>query len=475
MSFNSLEYIAFLIAVIICYFLIPQRYRWILLLVANYYFYMSWKAEFALLIVISTLVDFYCARSIYQASSQQIKKRLLASSLIVNLWILAFYKYANFITDNVQELIDVFTIDIALPYAHIILPIGISFYTFQTISYTIDVYRGQIKPETHIWIFATYISFFPQLVAWPIERASNLLYQFRERHYFSYTNLWSGIKLMIRWFFKKVVIADRVALLITPLFANPQEYGSSAIILATFLFGVQIYCDFSWYTDIARGTAKILWFNLMHNFKRPYFAKSIAWFWRRWHISLSTRFRDYIYIPLWWNRVSHLVWTRNILITFLISWLRHGAAWTFVIRWWLHGFFIICEKYINKLLIFQRESTRITLFKVLCTFFLVQILWLFFRAESFWDILYVFRNIWQWSIIPVQRISLGPIWAEFRILIIFMVLLVLVETQQELTMIFNKQKKGDDEHYNIIFYALLTLVVILFLVKGPQDFIYFQF
>lgn len=314
---------------------------------------MSWKPEFIILIILSTIIDYFAGLKIYGSKSIKIKRLFLCFSIISNLGLLFAFKYFNFFSDSFRALLQQFSIPMDPITLKVILPVGISFYTFQTMSYTIDVYREKIGAQKHLGIFAVYVSFFPQLVAGPIERATNLLPQFFEKHNFEYKRAADGLKLMLWGFFKKVVVADRLSSIVNIVYNDPTSFTGTPLILATIFFAFQIYCDFSGYSDIAIGAAQIMGFRLMDNFKRPYFSRSISEFWKRWHISLSTWFKDYLYIPLGGNRVAIPRWYANLFIVFLVSGLWHGANWTFVIWGALHGIYLILEMvllpYKNKL------------------------------------------------------------------------------------------------------------------------------
>jgi len=319
MQFNSIEFLVFFFIVVVFYFSIPYRFRWILLLAASYYFYMCWRPEYIILIIASTLVDYIAGLKMGGIESKPRRKKYLIISLMINLGLLFSFKYFNFFNDSLRILFSRYNMLYRVPSFNILLPVGISFYTFQTLSYTIDVYRGERRPERHLGIFALYVAFFPQLVSGPIERSKRLLPQFYKRFDFDYKRLTHGLRLMLWGFFQKVVIADRLAIVVDHVYNNPSEHTSTAFIIATYFFAFQIYCDFAGYTDIARGAAKILGYELMLNFQRPYFAKSIRDFWRRWHISLTSWFRDYLYIPLGGNRVVKWRWYYNLFIVFFIS------------------------------------------------------------------------------------------------------------------------------------------------------------
>ena len=302
MFFNSLHYAFFLPIVVAFYFLLPPRRRWMFLLAASYYFYMCWKLEYIVLIVVSTLVDYYAGRKMGATRDAARRRFYLILSLCSNLGILFAFKYFNFFNESARAVFSHFDITYNIPYFDVLLPVGISFYTFQTLSYTIEVYRGKQKPERHLGIFALYVAFFPQLVAGPIERSTNLLPQLTKVQKFTYDNTTNGLKLIMWGLFKKVVIADRVGIMVATIFNQPQQFSGMEYIIGAALFSYQVYCDFSGYSDIAIGTAQIFGIKLMTNFRRPFHAISLADLWQRWHISLSTWFRDYLYIPLGGSR-----------------------------------------------------------------------------------------------------------------------------------------------------------------------------
>ncbi len=326
MLFNSLHYLIFLPIVVAGYFLCPHRWRWLLLLVASYYFYMCWKAEYAVLLLISTGVAYTAGLGIAATENPQRKRLILWIGLAVLLGILFTFKYYNFVNASLRSALALMQIPFTIPYADLLLPIGISFYTFQKISYIVDVYHGEAKVERHFGIFAVYSCFFPQLVAGPIERPRHLLHQFYERHDFSYENAISGLWQILWGVFKKVVVADRVAILVKAVYVDPHSYTGLPLLVATIFFAFQIYCDFSGYTDIALGSARLMGFDLVANFRQPYFSKSIPEFWRRWHISLSTWFKDYVYIPLGGNRVVEMALVlqhvRNISYQRTVAWSK---------------------------------------------------------------------------------------------------------------------------------------------------------
>ncbi|MFT2010250.1 MBOAT family O-acyltransferase [Pontibacter sp. 13R65] len=414
MLFNSIEFLVFFPTVVALYYLLPHRFRWVLLLVASYVFYMFWRVDYALILVLSTFIDYTCGRMMgrHPEEQRQRRKPWLWLSLLSNLGILFTFKYFNFFSSAAQDLAQLLGVTYAAPAFELLLPMGISFYTFQTISYSIDVYYGRVKPEKHLGIFALFVTFFPQLVAGPIERAGNLLGQLREKHQFDYQRLTGGLKLMAWGLFKKVVIADRLALMVNQVYGNPTDYEGLPLLVATVFFAFQIYCDFSGYSDMAIGAAQVMGFRLMENFRRPYFSTSIREFWSRWHISLSTWFRDYLYIPLGGNRVVRWRWYYNLFITFLVSGLWHGANWTFLVWGALHGLFLILEvafapqrksNYSNK----NTSPELKKAFRALGTFALVCLAWIFFRAETITDASYILTHSFTGFADSLQ-IILGP-------------------------------------------------------------------
>ncbi|MEO8393181.1 MAG: MBOAT family O-acyltransferase [Chloroflexota bacterium] len=385
MTFTSPEFVIFFTIFVPLYFILPQRFRWILLLIASYFFYAYGSGIYVLLIITTTLIDYSAARLMGASSDSRKRKLLLAASLTANLGTLFVFKYFNFFNQSFSRVLGY----PASPL-NVILPIGISFYTFQSMAYTIDVYRRVIEPEKHLGIFATFVAFFPQLVAGPIERAKHMLPQFRNSMRFDANRTVEGLRLILWGAFKKIVIADRLAIYVNQVYNTPHLYGGLPLIVATIFFAFQIYGDFSAYSDIAIGVAKLLGFDLMLNFRQPYFARSVRDFWARWHISLSTWFRDYLYIPLGGNRVPFARNLLNLLIVFLVSGLWHGASWTFVIWGALHGLYIVAETILHHRGITFKLPAVI---KILFTFALVTFAWIFFRANSLSDAIYIITHL----------------------------------------------------------------------------------
>jgi D-alanyl-lipoteichoic acid acyltransferase DltB (MBOAT superfamily) len=410
MLFNSLEFLLFFVIVFFVYWYVVAPHlqaRNLFLLIASYVFYGWWDWRFLSLIFLSTVIDYACGLKIYLSDSKKKKRAFLLLSILSNLGILGFFKYYNFFAENFAAFLSMLGISADLPTLQIILPVGISFYTFQTMSYTIDVYRGKIEPTRDFLAFAAFVSFFPQLVAGPIERAANLLPQFHSLHAFDYQKSVSGLRLILWGFFKKLVIADNAAYLVESTFSPsaPYQHGSTYLIGAI-AFAFQIYGDFSGYSDIAVGTARLLGFELMRNFAYPYFSRDIAEFWRRWHISLSTWFRDYVYIPLGGSRVSSKwLHIRNVFVVFLLSGFWHGANWTFLMWGFLHACYylplMLSGRHRNYLNIVAEDRILPSWkegFLMATTFLLVTLGWIFFRAENithaFLYLNHLFTDLW---------------------------------------------------------------------------------
>ncbi|MGL6168515.1 MAG: MBOAT family O-acyltransferase, partial [Fusobacteriaceae bacterium] len=346
MLFNSLQFLIYFPIVVLLYFLLPFKFRWIWLLIASYFFYMNWNPKYAILMGTSTLVTYLSGILIEKSNSileenqrNKMRKLWVFLSFGINLSILFFFKYFNFLGTNITYILSKIHIGVKIPNFDMLLPVGISFYTFQALSYTMDVYRGDVKAQKNLGKYALFVSFFPQLVAGPIERSTHLLAQIDKEYNFEYERVKNGLLLMLWGLFKKIVIADRLAVLVNTVYNNPTNYEGFVLIIASVFFAFQIYCDFSSYSDIAIGAANVMGYDLMKNFNRPYFSKSIGEFWRRWHISLGTWFRDYLYFPLGGSKVSKSKRYRNIMVVFLVSGLWHGASWNFIVWGGLHGIY----------------------------------------------------------------------------------------------------------------------------------------
>ncbi|WP_342039373.1 MBOAT family O-acyltransferase [Pontibacter indicus] len=477
------------------FFLLPHRFRWLLLLVASYTFYMFWRVDYAIILVISTLIDYLCSlmmdRHPVEATSK--RKPWLWVSLFTNLATLFTFKYYNFFNTAAKDLADVLGVSYAAPAFELLLPMGISFYTFQTMSYTIDVYYGRQKAEKHFGIFALFVTFFPQLVAGPIERAGNLIDQLKEKHEFNYERVTSGLKLMAWGLFKKVVIADRLAVMVNQVYNNPTDYEGIPLIIATVFFAFQIYCDFSGYSDIAIGSAQVMGFRLMENFRRPYFSKSIREFWSRWHISLSTWFRDYLYIPLGGNRVVKWRWYYNIFIVFLVSGFWHGANWTFIVWGALHGFYQIFGFLTAKqrdtaveLLGLGRNRIFYKFIQVGTTFSLVCLAWVFFRANNISDAWYITTHMFSGFGESAREImfNVNGAWIKYLLfnqppntiaLSLFFIIILLVIEYFHRKDLLNSGVNSLPTIARWGFYYFLLITIITLGVFKSNEFIYFQF
>ena len=399
MLFNSLDYLVFLPTVVCLYFFCPQRARWALLLGASYLFYAAWKLEYLALIIVSTLVDYGAGLAMGRCETRRARRKWLWLSLGVNLGLLFVFKYANFASESARLVSEQLGIYADFPTLQLLLPVGISFYTFQTLSYSIDMYRGEREPERHLGRFAVYVAFFPQLVAGPIERSTRLLPQFLERHAFEWTRVKAGLWLMLWGFFKKIVVADQVGFYVDRVYGAPDAHGALAQIFASYLFAFQLYCDFSGYSDIAIGSALLMGFHLMENFRRPYFAQSVQDFWRRWHVSLSSWFRDYVYVPLGGSRGTTARWVAAIAVVFLTSGLWHGGNWTFVIWGGLHAAYMFCGAATRpaRAALAGRLPQAAERYLPLCRALFVFHLWvfslIFFRSASLGDALGTMRGM----------------------------------------------------------------------------------
>lgn len=400
MLFNSIAYGFFLPIVFLLHWVVPRKFRWIVLLMASYYFYASWGVGYVAVILLTTVFSYMAALYLDRRRKRApFRRRILPVSVLLCLGVLFVFKYFNFFTESIAALMGRLSIPVQPLTLKLALPIGLSFYIFQTISYLVDVYRGNLPAETHFGLYAVYISFFPKVMQGPIERGEKLLPQLNRPRRFQYKQATYGMKLMAWGYFKKLVLADGLSVYVSQVYDNLPAYTGFSLALATFFFAIQLYCDFSGYTDIALGSARILGINLTQNFRAPYFASSIKDFWGRWHISLSSWLRDYVYIPLGGNRGGALKKARNILITFLVSGLWHGASWNYVLWGGIHGVLQVAEGVLpwnRKGSPFQKDRRlhgMICILTVPCTFLLVCFAWIFFRAATIGDGIYVLRNM----------------------------------------------------------------------------------
>lgn len=467
MLFNSIEFLYFLPCVLLIYFMCPPKYRWILLLVSSYIFYMSWKLEYIFLIIISTLVDFYLGKKMGSIHVKKKRKPYLILSLLVNLGLLFSFKYFNFFAQSTNDFFQIINFDHQLSFSKLLLPVGISFYTFQTLSYSIDVYKGRQKPETHLGHFALYVSFFPQLVAGPIERFSALSPQLKAFHHFSFENLKNGLRLILYGLFIKMVIADNLSTYIDLVYEDSSQYSSISILKAIFFYSFQIYSDFYGYSIIAIGTALIMGIKLMDNFKTPYLSQNIGEFWQRWHISLSTWFKDYLYFPLGGNRTSKLRWLLNISIVFLVSGIWHGANWTFIFWGGLYAIVYIIENLIK----FNKNKNRTLLFKTIMalkTFSLVSLIWVFFRSQTIEEAFNLFYNLINNTTQTSLPLEIGTtIWI---LLFTFIIIDGLSYNNR-----FDKWISSKNIGIRWMIYSFFIFSILVFSGVEEFQFIYFQF
>lgn len=510
MLFNSFTFLLFLPIVFLLYWFVFQKNLKLqnaFLLLASYVFYGWWDWRFLVLIIASSAIDFWCglkmstddgqqstensAKSTIEGPRKETENKILSNkqpwsmvsglwtgkrlyltiSLTFNLGLLAFFKYFNFFIDSAADFISLLGFQPHISTLNLILPVGISFYTFQTLSYSIDVYRGNLKPTKDPIAFFTFVAFFPQLVAGPIERASNLLPQFFKKRVFEYQQGSDGMKLILWGLFKKMVIADNCALVVNPIFENYQTASGLELIMGAILFSFQIYGDFSGYSDIAIGVAKLFGFDLMTNFRTPYFSRDIAEFWRRWHISLSTWFRDYVYIPLGGSRVPKAKAIRNIFIVFLISGFWHGANWTFIVWGGIHSALFIPIFLVGKNRAHLHEGEHFLpsfkeVFQIISTFLLVCIAWVFFRADTVGDAWGYLSGLFKSPLLPKNFVWMGY---ELRVLVLIYLLLEWIGKDT-----YNWLQKIAGKWYRYPVYFFVTVVLIWFGVN-EQQFIYFQF
>jgi alginate O-acetyltransferase complex protein AlgI len=474
--FNSIHFLFFFLLVTTAYFILPHKYRWMLLLGASCYFYMCFVPVYILILGFTIVIDYFAGIFIERSEAKQ-RKMFLIASLVANIGVLAVFKYYNFFNDNLTTMMHGAGYQNPVPYLNILLPIGLSFHTFQAMSYTIEVYRGNQKAETHFGIYSLYVMFYPQLVAGPIERPQNLLHQFYEKHDFNAHNMVEGLKLMLWGFFMKLVVADRLALYVDSVYNNSAHHEGKTLALATVFFAIQIYCDFAGYSNIAIGTARTMGFKLMTNFNRPYFAKSVSEFWKRWHISLSTWFKDYLYISLGGNKVSIPRWYFNLFIVFVVSGFWHGANWTFIIWGALNGFYLVMALVTHKIrtrIDRQLESTflfgPVKFLKIILTFFLISFSWIFFRAESIDEAMAVINKIISFR---------GSVYFESPSMMLYcffaIIFLLITEFKHEKFQHLALFVSSRSPIVRQLSYASLVILILLLGVFDGGQFIYFQF
>ncbi|HEX4425966.1 MAG TPA: MBOAT family O-acyltransferase [Terriglobales bacterium] len=480
MLFNSLEFAIFFPVVTGIFFLLSQRWRVHWLLAASCFFYMAFIPAYILILFVTILIDYFAGIYLEQVQDKKNKKALLWVSILSTCTVLFIFKYYGFFTGSFVGLAGLFGWHLSRHVVSIILPIGLSFHTFQSLSYVIEVYRGNQKAERNFVVYATYVMFFPQLVAGPIERPQNLLHQFWEHHDFNYVNVTSGLKRMAWGFFKKLVVADRLALYVNDVYSAPRSFNGLQLSIATFFFAYQIYCDFSGYSDIAIGAAEVMGFRLMENFRTPYYSLSVSEFWRRWHISLSTWFKDYVYVPLGGNRVSKSRHIVNLLITFSVSGLWHGANWTYVIWGFLNGLYLVTgwltKDWRDRFFAAIGLPAETTIRKVLMlstTFLLTCLAWIVFRARNMTDAAYVFTHLasgWNFHHIATEQFWL-------RQMPVAVAGILVLEIGQlwsgvvSVPSLIGKMPVGA----RWAVYASFVMAVLMFGVYKQMQFIYFQF
>jgi len=482
MLFNSFEFFVFLIVVYFLYWFVLKKSlkgQNILLLVASYFFYGIWDWRFLSLILLSTIVDYIIGHKIHDTDDDTRRKQWLWCSVVFNIGLLGFFKYYNFFIDSWVDLASTLGYNMKSTWTlKVILPVGISFYTFQTMSYSFDIYYRKLKPTKSFLSFAAFVSFFPQLVAGPIERASNLLSQISNKRHFSYAQSVSGLKLILWGLVKKVVIADALGPIVDDIFSNYGSYPSSTLLIGAIFFGFQIYGDFSGYSDIAIGTAKLFGIELMSNFKFPYFSRNIAEFWRRWHISLSSWFQAYIYVPLGGSREGKLKTIRNVFIIFLVSGIWHGANWTFVLWGLVHALIFIPvlllgnnTKYKNTVIAQDSMLPSVKeLLSIFGVFFIVTMAWIFFRSASIGDAFSFIGGLTEFSSAPYFHPN-GYRMVDYYILVVLFLCYEFIIRRDERAP-FNFKNR----YVRFLVYAIMVFVMMLFYDSGiDRSFIYFQF
>ncbi len=478
MAFNSIQFICFLPIVSIIYFLLPFRFRWLFLLLASCYFYMAFIPIYIFILFITILIDYTAAIMIEKANDQKARKFYLIGSIVSTCLVLFIFKYFNFFNWNLAHLAKFLSWNYPIKALNLILPIGLSFHTFQSLSYVIEVYYKRQKAERHFGVYALYVMFFPQLVAGPIERPQNLLPQLRKEHSFDYERVVRGLELILWGMFKKVFIADHLAIFVDQVYNGPTYHYNFDFLMATYFFSFQIYCDFSGYSDIAIGSAKILGIDLMQNFRQPYFSQSVIEFWQRWHISLSTWFKDYVYIPLGGNRVPRWRLYYNLFIVFTISGFWHGANWTYVVWGILNAFYLISniileitqKKFDPNLKFFYLPK----IIKILLTFHLITFSWIFFRSSSITEAIYIIKHL-----LPPFMTAYSAQWYFLNYFDSVMGIAFLLV----MDVLISRNKNNSLRDYLIhlpitvrwLAYMGLTLIIMNFGVAKEIPFIYFQF
>ncbi len=484
MLFNSLHFVIFFPLVAAAYFILPHRFRWALLLGASYYFYGAFKIEYLLLLFTSTAVSYVAAIRMKQAQHRQ-KKLWLWLAIGVNLGLLFFFKYLDFSIDSLNQVMGWFRMGLEFPLSHWLLPIGISFYTFQIVGYLLDVYFDVKEPERHPGIYALYVSFFPQLIAGPIERSTNLLPQFGKKIDYDYHRVVGGLRLMLWGFFKKLVIADNLAIVIDQVYADPGQFPGWVLLIATVFLVYQVYCDFSGYSDIAIGGARVFGIELMQNFNRPFAARSMQEFWKRWHISLASWVNDYVHTPLAYQKRHWKMWGAlfSIMIAFLVIGIWHGASWNFVIWGLLFGI-VLCLEYLTadmrQQLFRGWPRALVSTLAILYTFSIVVIVSIFFRAETFADAIYVVRHCFDLSTITASQLTgsglwamnIDPFWMVMGLgMIIGLEIIQLWERKERIHEVVGRLPKL----WRWLIYGVVVVAILSFGNFDMKQFYYFQF
>ncbi|MHB1306658.1 MAG: MBOAT family O-acyltransferase [Limisphaerales bacterium] len=482
MLFNSLDFAVFFPLVTLAYFALPHAWRWAWLLTASCVFYMYFIPEYLLILAVTIVIDYWAGIRIATSANPATRKRYLILSIVATCLVLCSFKYLNFLNENLSAVATFLGLNYPVPVLKIILPIGLSFHTFQSLSYVIEVYRGHQKAERHFGIYALYVMFYPQLVAGPIERPQNLLGQFREKHPFDYGLATDGLRLMAWGLWKKVFLADRLSPMVDKVYAAPSDWDGLGLAVGTFFFAIQIYCDFSGYSDMARGAARVMGFRLMRNFRSPYLSSSIREFWRRWHISLSTWFRDYLYVPLGGTKVPTPRWMFNILLTFTISGLWHGANWTYVIWGALNGVYLLAEGKRSEPTTLPRSGLTRPLSvlthgaKVLLTFTLICGTWVFFRAQSIEDAWLILSrcvgdlHLNRASLTELKQFGQGDL-AMAMLAIVGLFVIDAIQEKMDLNAFLRTRPAG-------VRWAIYTLFGVVLISQGKfvnASFFYFQF
>lgn len=488
MLFNSMQFLVFFPIVALLYYIVPAKYRYIWLCLVNYYFYMCWNPKFALLIGVTTLITYGCGLAISKGLGK--KKFWVTAAFVSNLGILVFFKYFDFVMDNINVILSKVGLSLIEPTFSILLPVGISFYTFQALGYVVDVYRGKVEAEKNILRYTAFISFFPNLISGPIERSTNLLAQMKKKIRFDFEQVKMGLLLMLWGYFLKLVITDRIAIFVNQVYDNYQEYAGIPIFLATVLYAIQIYCDFNSYSCLAMGAAKVMGFDLIENFNTPYFAVSVSDFWRRWHISLSSWFRDYLYIPLGGNRKGAFRKYLNIMIVFLVSGLWHGASWNYIIWGGLNGAFQVIGAVLKPvrdkvvfLLHIDRESLGHKAYKILTTFLLIDFTWIFFRANGARNALQIMKRMFSewnpWVLFDGSLYELGLDAKDFGVLLFALLIILVVGLCKFRGIRIREIVEKQWLPIRWICYLVAIFFVLIYGVYGPAydagAFIYFQF